>query len=81
MKFYNAYAGIARAEVAARHPLSEEELRHISKILSSASGKKAHLTQVVAERVIGGVEIRLGDLLIDATVKGRLEKLKKMILQ
>lgn len=80
IKFYNDYAGIARAEVASRHPLGAEELRQLAKMLSSASGKEAQVTQVVSERVIGGVEIRLGDLLIDATVKGRLERLKRTIL-
>ena len=81
IKFYDAYAGIARAEVSSRHPLGTEELRHIEKMLSSASGKKTHITQVVSERVIGGVEIRLGDLLIDATVKGGLERLKNSVLK
>jgi F-type H+-transporting ATPase subunit delta len=80
INFYNVYAGIARAEVAVRHQLGTEELGRIAKMLSSASGKKAHVTQVVSERVIGGMEIRLGDLLIDATVKGRLERLKNSVL-
>ena len=81
MKFYNAYAGIARAEIAARHLLSPEELQRVAKMLSSATGKKAHITQVVSLRVLGGMEIQLEDLLIDATVKGRLERLKKRVLQ
>ena len=80
MKFYNTYAGIARAEVAARHLLGPEELTHVAKMLSSASGKKTHITQVVSQRVLGGMEIQLDDLLIDATVKGRLERLKKRVL-
>ena len=81
IKFYNAYAGIAHAEVSSRHPLSGEELRRITNMLSSASGMKAHVTQAVSERMIGGMEIRLGDLLIDATIKGRLERLKRKILE
>jgi len=80
MKVYNVYAGLARAEVASRHPLGEEELKHIGKSLSSATGKTVNVTQVVSERVIGGMEIRMGDLLIDDTVKGRLDRLKKTIL-
>lgn len=80
MKFYNAYAGLARAEIVSRHQLSEEETGHIVKVLSAATGRKVHVTQIVSERVIGGMEIRLGDLIIDDTVKGRLERLKKTIL-
>jgi len=80
MKFYNAYAGFARAEVVSRHPLSEEEAAHIVKVLSCSTGRKVLVTRIVSERVIGGLEIRLGDLIIDDTVKGRLERLKKTIL-
>ncbi len=81
VKAYNSYAGIALAEVAVRHPLTEEELRHIAKMLSAASGSKAYVSQVLSERVVGGMEIRLGDLLIDATVKGRLERLKNSVME
>ena len=81
MKFYNAYAGFARAEVVSRHPLSEEEAGHVVKVLSAATGKKVLATRTVSERVLGGMEIRLGDLIIDDTVKGRLERLKKTILK
>lgn len=81
MRFYDVYAGLARAEVAVRHPLGAEELRHIAKLLSAASGKKVQVTQATSERVLGGMEIRLGDLLIDATVKGRLARLKNSILE
>ena len=70
MKLYNTYAGIARAEVAVRHPLGDEALRHIAKLLSSASGKKTNITQVISQRVIGGMEIYMGDLRIDATIPG-----------
>ena len=80
MRLYNAYAGLAHAEAVTRHPLDDEQLRHIGKILSAATGKKVHVTQIVSERVLGGMEIRLGDLLIDDTVRGRLERLKKTIL-
>jgi len=80
MKLYNEYAGLVRAEVVSRHPLGGEELKHIGAVLSASTGRKAHVTQILSERVLGGVEIRLGDLLIDATVKGRLERLKNSII-
>jgi len=34
------------------------------------------LRNIVAERVLGGFEIKIGDTVIDATVRGRLEALK-----
>lgn len=80
MRLYNAHAGVARAEAVSRHPLGEEELRRVGAALSAATGKKVRVAQVVSERVIGGMEIRMGDLLVDSTIRGRLEKLRKKVL-
>lgn len=77
---YNIHAGIVRAEVSSRHPLSGEELARLEKNLSAATGKKALVHAALSEQAIGGVRIQINDLLIDATIKGRLEKLKKSIL-
>jgi len=78
--FYNVHAGIVRAEVASRYPLVPEEIRHLEKNLSAAIGKKVLAAQIVSGRVIGGIEIKIDDLLIDATIKGRLERLKTRLL-
>ncbi len=77
---YDLHAGITPASAVSGHPLDEAELRRISGALSAASGRKVRLTGAVSEKAVGGVEIRMGDLLIDATVKGRLERLKRLVL-
>jgi F-type H+-transporting ATPase subunit delta len=80
MKYYSAYAGIVSAQVSSRYRLGEEELRHVGCILSAATGKNVHISHTISERVIGGMEIKMGDLFVDATVKGGLERLKQRIL-
>lgn len=77
---FNAHAGLVRAEVLSRHPLSREELDLLGKKLHAATGKKLLIRASVSEQAIGGLRIKIHGLLIDATVKGRLEKLKKSIL-
>lgn len=77
---YNVHAGLVRAEVLSRHPLSREELDLLEKKLHAATGKRPLIAASVSEAAIGGLRIKIHDLLIDATVKGRLEKLKKSIL-
>lgn len=79
-RFYNIHAGIVRAEVASRHPLAQEEIDRLEKDISAALGKKVLAARIVSERVIGGLEIKINDLLIDATIKGKLERLKRSIL-
>lgn len=80
LTLYYDFSGVARAEVFSRYPLSEGEFKRIEKILAGMTGKKISLRQVIAERVLGGFEIKVGDLLIDATVRGRLEELKAGLL-
>ena len=76
-RLFDVWCAIMKAEVHSRYDLSEEELKRLEKMLVRSSGKKVHLVQSPAGRVLGGFEIKMGDLLIDATLKGRLERLKK----
>jgi len=52
----------------------------IEKMLAGITGLKISFRQIISERVIGGFEIQVGDLRIDATVKGRLEALRAGLL-
>lgn len=75
------FCGIVRAEVYSRYPLSEGEVKRITALLSEAVGRKISLRQVIAERVLGGFEIKIGDTVIDATARGRLEAMKAGLLK
>ena len=81
LKLSDAFAGVVRAEIRSRYPLSEGELKRITALLAGASGKKIVLRQVIAEGVVGGFEIKVGDALIDATVRGRLEAMRAGLLK
>ena len=50
-------------------------------MLSCVTGKKVNLRQIISERVIGGFEIKVGDALIDATVRGRLDALRAGLIK
>ncbi len=74
------FCGVVRAEVYSRYPLSEGEVKRIDRMLHGITGKKINLRQIISERVIGGFEIKVGDALIDATVRGRLEAMRAGLL-
>lgn len=78
-KLFNSFAGILPALATTRLPLDEADAKRAAAVLSSATGKKVKLSNVVSEGVVGGLEIKIGDLVIDATVKGRLERLKRRV--
>ncbi len=81
MRLHDDFCGTVRAEVYSRYPLSEGEVKRITALISGAAGRKISLRQVIAERVLGGFEIRIGDTVIDATARGRLEAMKARLLK
>jgi F-type H+-transporting ATPase subunit delta len=72
-------AGVLRAEVTSRYPLSDAERAGLEKALSAFSGRKAVVSGKISERVLGGFEAGFGGFLLDATLSGRLARLRKKI--
>jgi len=77
----DSFCGVTRAEVLSRYPLSEGELKRITALLAGPEGRKIILSNTVAERVLGGFEIKVGDTLVDATVRGRLDALRAGLIK
>lgn len=75
----NEHQGIATADVASAAPLSPEQLRAVEAKLSSMTGRRVVAQQRVDPSLLGGIVARVGDQLIDASVKGRLEALKRRL--
>ena len=75
------FCGVTRAEIYSLYQLSAGELKRINALLSGPEHRKIILRSVIAERVLGGFEIKIGDTLIDATVRGRLDALRAGLLK
>ena len=67
------------AEVRAAVPLDDRIRERLAKALSDATGKQVEVKVVVDPSVLGGVVARIGDTVIDGTVRRRLEQLKERI--
>jgi F-type H+-transporting ATPase subunit delta len=67
------------AEVRAAVPLDDRIRERLAKALSDATGKQIEVKVVVDPSVLGGVVARIGDTVIDGTVRRRLEQLKERI--
>lgn len=70
---------IARGEVITAYPLSEEEKKEIESVLKDYLKKEIILESKVDEGIIGGIKIRIGDLIFDGTLKTQLGKFKEII--
>ena len=77
----DAYRGIERAKVTAAVPLSDEDKETISSRLGKVVDRKVAIDAQVDTSLIGGFIARIGDMLIDGSIRQRLESLKKSLLE
>ena len=73
--------GIAEVEVISAYPLEDSQRAQIQKVMTKRLGKKIEVTTHVDQSLIGGAIIRAGDSVIDASLKGRLQQLSRIIAE
>jgi F-type H+-transporting ATPase subunit delta len=67
------------AEVRSAVPLDDRLRERLARALGEAVGKEVEVKVVVDPSVLGGVFARIGDTVIDGTIRRRLEELKERI--
>jgi F-type H+-transporting ATPase subunit delta len=73
--------GVLRADVQSAGPLSEDYLGKLRAELEKATGKKVVVTHAEDPSLIGGVVTRLGDRVIDGSVRARLAGFRDSLLR
>lgn len=68
--------GITLAEVRTALALDDRERTAITDRLRQLTGDDVEIHEVVDDKLIGGIAVRIGDRLWDASVRGRLERLR-----
>jgi len=69
----------AVAEIRSAVPLDEDQRRRLAAALSKNLGKEVEVKVHVDPSVLGGLSARVGDVVIDGTVRHRLDQLKETI--
>ena len=69
----------AVAEVRSAIPLDEDTQKRLAEALSKSLGKQVEVKVIVDPEVIGGVVARVGDTVIDGTVRHRIEQLRESL--
>ena len=59
--------------------LDEGLVEGLGKRIEEQTGKKVELTSKVDSDVLGGLVLQVGNMVLDASVRGRLEKLRKQV--
>jgi F-type H+-transporting ATPase subunit delta len=74
-----AHDATADVEVISSTTLSDEQLTKISAAMEKRLSRKVKLNCKIDKSVLAGVIIRAGDMVIDGSVRGRLERLTDVL--
>jgi F-type H+-transporting ATPase subunit delta len=66
-----------RVDLTTAHELSDDEARRIVKQIEDAAGRRVEATRRVDPNLIGGLVLQAGSLRLDASVRGRLNRLRQ----
>ncbi len=73
--------GIVLAEIQSVKELTEENIAALKTKLEDLIKKEVEIKTSVNAKILGGIIIRFGDKLIDGSVRNRLYKLKRKLMQ
>jgi F-type H+-transporting ATPase subunit delta len=77
----DTYYGIEHVEVITALPLDDEEKKKISSRFGEIIGHKVVIDAQVDPSIVGGIKARIGDTLIDGSVKSKLGALRKSLVE
>ncbi len=74
------HEGIQPGEVISAHPLSADQKKRLAGQLGQALGKTMELTYRTDPQIVGGVVVRVGNRVFDASVTTQLRRFKEQAL-
>jgi F-type H+-transporting ATPase subunit delta len=72
-------SNITRAEIVTAKPLKTEALEKLKKSLAELTSKEVKTEVKEDEALIGGLVVKIGDLVLDGSVKAQIEGLKESL--
>jgi len=71
-----ARRGLVAAKVTTAAPLTEAQAKSLAAALATAIGRDPQIETIVDPSILGGVKVRVGSRLYDASLKTKLDSLK-----
>lgn len=80
-EIWNKENGIVEAEITTKFEIVDMELRKIENFIKEKySAKKVEITNVIDEKIKGGIIIKIGDEILDGSVIGQLKKMENNLI-
>ena len=72
--------GIGKAVITTALPLNDKKKSELEdRILTTSNYNSLEADYIVDKEILGGIVIRIGDRVVDSSVKTRIEKMRKML--
>jgi F-type H+-transporting ATPase subunit delta len=75
-----AERGITVAQVTTSEPLTADEEALVREKLAAMTGNTIEITATVDPDIIGGIVVRIGDQVIDGSVRNKLERMRTRLV-
>jgi F-type H+-transporting ATPase subunit delta len=79
-RLLNRERGVVEAVATSATALDRAETEALRRVVAEMTGRTVDLRVEVDEALIGGLTVRVGDTLYDASVRGRLERLRERLV-
>ena len=70
-------SGISKAEVVSAYSLNSLKLQSLENVLSKKAGYRIHLEQKIDKKIIAGIILKIGNLIIDGSILNKLKEAKE----
>ena len=77
----DAHGGIERAEVVSAVELDDGQRSAILRVIEEIVGNEVRLTSRVDPEILGGLIVRVGDRVLDGSVRARLREMRRRIVE
>jgi ATP synthase F1 delta subunit len=78
-RLWEAHNRLLPVEVTSAVELDERTVRGIGDRIAEQTGRKVELSSSVEPDILGGIVVRVGNSILDASVRNRLEQLRKQV--
>jgi F-type H+-transporting ATPase subunit delta len=73
------YNKLLPVQITSAIPLEKQVVKHIGDQISEQTGRKVELSASVEPHILGGIVVRVGNQVLDASIRRRLELLRRQI--